>query len=69
MQGCRFVPEKYFRKLSPTDGTKLDLNIGVSPGFGGLILGKIYSPDSFMMGRKLKNLIHLQQESIRPGFF
>ncbi len=27
-QGCRFVPTWHFRKLSATDGTKLDLNIG-----------------------------------------
>ena len=34
----------HFRKLSATDGTKLDLNIGDSPGFGGLIQGQIYNP-------------------------
>ena len=27
-QGCRFGSEKHFRKLSATDGTKKDLNIG-----------------------------------------
>ena len=30
--------------LKATDGTKLDLNIGVSPGFGGLIQVQIYHP-------------------------
>ena len=33
-RGCRFVPEKPFRKQSATDfGTKKDLNMGVSPRF------------------------------------
>ena len=36
-QGCRLVPEKHVRKQSATDGTLRDLNIGVSPGFGGLM--------------------------------
>ena len=35
---------KHLRKLSATD-TKLDLNIGETPGFGGLdFLGQIYNP-------------------------
>ena len=35
VQGCRFVPEKRFRKQSATDGTVCrDLNIGEFPGFG-----------------------------------
>ena len=34
----------HFRKQAATDGTVWDLNIGVSPGFGGLIQGQIYNP-------------------------
>ena len=38
-------PNNILRKQSATDGTKLDLNIGGSPGFGGLIQGEqIYNP-------------------------
>ena len=33
----------HLRKLSATDGTKPDPNIGF-PGFGGLIQGQIYNP-------------------------
>ena len=36
----------HFRKQAATDSTKPDLNIGVSPGFGGLIQGQIYNPVS-----------------------
>ena len=36
---------KHLRKRSATDGTELDLNIGVSPGFGGLIQGQIHNPE------------------------
>ena len=45
---CRFVPKTHVRKQSATDGR--DLNIGVSPGFGGLIQGQIYNPKD--SGRK-----------------
>ena len=31
------VPEKHLRKKNATDGVSMDLNIGVSPGFGGLM--------------------------------
>ena len=43
-QGCRKLSPIHFRKQSATDGTKKNLNIGVSPGFGGLIQGQIYNP-------------------------
>ncbi len=47
-QGCRFVPENHVRKQSATDGVSTpDLNIGDSPGFGGLdFMGQIYNPAS-----------------------
>ena len=31
-QGCRFVPYTFLETNKATDGTKKDLNIGVSPG-------------------------------------
>ena len=38
------------QKESATDGTKKDLNIGDSPGFGGLNQGQIYNPGSKLSG-------------------
>ena len=45
-QVCRFVPRKTFSETRPRHRwyLSLDLNIGVSPGFGGLIQGQIYNP-------------------------
>ncbi len=38
-------PKNIFGNKAATDGTKLDLKIGVSPGFGGLdFSGQIYNP-------------------------
>ena len=34
----------HFQKLSATDGTVWDLNIGVSPGLAAMIQGQIYNP-------------------------
>ena len=44
-QGCRKLSPIHFRKQVATDGTKKDLDIGDSPGFGGLIQGQIYNPE------------------------
>ena len=41
LQGCRFVPEKHFRKQAKPQMVflSLDLNIGKFPGFGGFDWG------------------------------
>ena len=38
-------PLDLFGNNPPQMRSKKDLNIGVSPGFGGLIQGQIYNPD------------------------
>ena len=57
----QICPLYKFRKQSATDGTKPDLNIGVSPGFGGLdFSGQIYNPDLFIPKKiflKVQNII------------
>ena len=49
-QGCRFVPDKHFRKLSPRDDTPDTTKILVKPGFGGFdSLGQIYQPCEWLI--------------------
>ena len=48
-QGCRFDPCTFSETKPPTDGTKLDVNIGGNPGFGfgGFdFSGQSYNPGS-----------------------
>ena len=44
-QGCRFVPKKHFPKLSATDGTKPNLNIGETRVGRLDEKGQIYNPE------------------------